>query len=91
MRTIHIRVRHNDNFIVAELRNIKIISISFRKPAAKSVDHCLDLCIGKHLIDRRLFNIEDFSTDGKNRLIIPVSRSLGRAACGISSTIKISH
>ena len=51
MRSIDIGIRHNDDFVVTKLRNIKVVSISFRKAAAKRIDHRLDLCIGKHLIN----------------------------------------
>ena len=46
MGTIHIRIGHDDNFVIAELCNIKIIPISFRKTATKCVDHRLDFRIG---------------------------------------------
>ena len=57
MRSIHIGICHNDDLVITQLRNIKIVSETFRKSTAESIDHRLDLCIGKYFVDRCLFHI----------------------------------
>ncbi len=84
MCTVHIGIGHNNNLVIAKLCNIKIISISFRKSAAKCIDHRLDLRIGKHLVNTCLFNIQNLTSNRKDCLIITVSGCLCRTACGIS-------
>ena len=38
MRPIHIGISHDHNLVVTKLRNIKVISVSFGKSAAKGID-----------------------------------------------------
>ena len=80
MRAVHIRVRHNDNLIIAQLADIKIIAVAFRKSAPEGVDHSLDFCVGQNLVNACLLHIQDFSPNRKNRLIHPVSGGLRRTA-----------
>ena len=84
MSTVHIRIGHDHDLVIAKLRDIKIISVSFRKTATKSIDHSLDLCVGQHLVNGGLLYIEDLTPDRKDCLIVTVSGCLGRTAGGIS-------
>ena len=84
MRPIHIRIGHDDDFVIAELRNIKIISVSFRKTATKCVDHRLDFRVRQHLVYGSFFYIENFTPDRQYRLKGSVSSHLGRTAGGIT-------
>ena len=84
MGTIHVRIRHDNDLVIAKLGNIKIISVSFGKSAAEGIDHGLDLRIGQHLVNAGLLHVQDLTADGKDGLIGTVSCRLGRAACRIS-------
>ena len=84
MRAVHIRIRHDDNFIIAQLCDVKIVSIAFGKTTAKGVDHGLDLRVCQHLVDARLFHVQNLSPNGKDGLIGTVPRHFGAAAGGIS-------
>ena len=57
MASVHIGIRHQDDLVVTQLRNIEIIAISFRKAAAERIDHRLDLGIRQHLVHRSFLHI----------------------------------
>ena len=84
MGAVYIRIRHDDDLVIAKLADIKIVAISFRKTASERIDHGLDLCIGQDLIDAGFLYVQDLSTDGKDGLIHTVPGGLGRASGGIS-------
>ena len=84
MAPVHIGIRHQYDFIVTQLRDIKVIAISFREPAAKGIDHGLDFRIGKYLVHGGFFHVEDFSPDGQDGLILTVPGCFGRASGRIS-------
>ena len=84
MAAVHIRIRHQNNFMIPKSGNIKIIAVALGKTAAKGIDHGFNLRICKHLVHRSLLHVQDLSTDRKNSLIHSVSGCLGRAACRIS-------
>ena len=54
MRTIDIGIGHDDDLVIAEFTDIKVVAVSFGKTAAKCIDHGLDLGIGKNLVDAGL-------------------------------------
>ena len=83
MAAVHIGIGHQDDFVIAQLGDVKVIAVSFRKTAAEGINHGLDFRIGQNLIHGRLLNIEDFSPDGQDGLVLAVPGSLGRAAGGI--------
>ena len=84
MGSVDIGIRHDNNLVIAQLTDIKIISVSFRKATPECVDHCLDFRIGKHLVDTGFFNIQNFSADRHDRLIHTVSRHFGGTTGRIS-------
>ena len=57
MCSIHIRICHDDDLVIAQLRDIEIVAVPFGKAAAKRIDHRFDLGIGKHLVNTCLFHI----------------------------------
>ncbi len=91
MRTIHIRIGHDHDLVIAKLCDIEIIAVAFGKTAAKGIDHGLDLRVGQHLVNAGLLHVQDLAADRQDRLIIPVSGCLGRTACGISLYDERSH
>ena len=80
MRPVHIGIRHNNDLVVPQLADIKIIM----NPRAESRDHGFDLSIGINFIQSRLFHIQDFTAKRQNSLRRTASGSLGRTACRIS-------
>ena len=80
MRTVNIGIGHNDDLVITKLGNIKILMDS----GSEGSDHCLDLFVSVNLIQTCLLNIQDLTTQRKNRLCGTVSRCLGRTARGIS-------
>ena len=64
MRTIHIGISHDNNLMIPQLGNIKILMNS----CSKRRDHSLDLRIGVNLIQPCFFYIQDFSSQWKDRL-----------------------
>ena len=83
MGAVHIRIRHDDDLVIAQLRDVKIVPVALGKAAAEGVDHGLDLRVRKHLVDACLFHVQDLSPDGKDRLIGTVPRHFGAASGGI--------
>ena len=82
--SIHIRIGHDNDFIIAQLTDIKVIAISFGKAAAKCIDHGLDFCIGKYFINTCFFYVQDLTTDWQDCLEHTVSGCLRRTAGRIS-------
>ena len=78
--TIDIRIRHQDDLVVAQLRDVEVVAVALGEAAAEGVDHGLDLSIGKHLIHRRLLDIQDLTTEWQDRLGLTVTAGLCRAA-----------
>ena len=84
MGSIHVRIGHDNDLVIAELTDIKVIAVALGKTTAKGVNHGLDLRIGQDLIDAGLLHVQDLTPDGQDGLEVPVPGRLGGAACGIS-------
>ena len=84
MCAVHIRIRHDNNFIITQLCNIKVIAVAFGKTAAESVYHRFYFRIGEHLVNAGLFHVQDFAPDRQDGLIGTIPCRLCTAARGIS-------
>ena len=84
MAAVHIGIRHQYDFIIAELRDIEVIAVSFGKAAAEGVDHRLTLSVGQNLVHCGFLHIQNLSADRKDGLVLPVSSHLGGTAGRIS-------
>ena len=80
MRSVHIGIRHDNNPVVAQLRDIKVIV----DPCSERRNHGTDLRVAVNPVKSRLLHIQDLSPERKDGLRRPGSRCLGTAACGIS-------
>ena len=80
MRPVYVGIRHDDDLVVPELRDVEVIAVAFRKAAAEGVDHGLDLGVCQDLIDAGLLHIEDLASNREDGLVHAVSRHLGAAA-----------
>ena len=57
MGSVYIRICHDNDLIIPQLTDIKIISISFRKAASERIDHGLDLRICKYFVNACFLHI----------------------------------
>lgn len=55
--TIHISICCNDNFVVFQVVEVEIVSVSLREAAAKRIDDSFDFFIGKNTVCCLFFNI----------------------------------
>ena len=84
MRTVDIGIGHDDDLVIPQFCNIKIVAVTFRKSAAERIDHGLDLGIRQDLVDAGLLYVQRLTADRQDCLVFTVSCSLGAAACGIT-------
>ena len=80
MRSVHVGIRHQDDLVVAQLRNVKIVM----DPRSKGSDHSLDLRVGVNLVKPCLLHIQDLSAQGKDGLSRPGAGLLRGASGGVS-------
>ena len=78
--TIDIRIRHQDDLVVTQLRDVEIVAVALGEAAAEGVDHGLDLRVCENLIHRRLLDVQDLTTEWQDRLGLTVTAGLRRAA-----------
>ena len=64
MGPVHVRIRHDDDFVIAQPGDIEIIPVPLRKAAAEGVDHGLDLRVGQDLVDAGLLHVQNLAPDG---------------------------
>ncbi len=76
VRTIHVRIRHDDDAVVAEFFHIVFVAAN---AAAQSGDQGAHFLGGEHLVETRLFHVEDLALQRQDRLILAVTALFGRA------------
>ena len=80
MRTIRVRISHDDNFVI-----IAILDIKIRPDAcAYCVDDRVDFLVLQYILHARAFSIDDFPTQRENRLELAVASLFGGSAGGIT-------
>ena len=82
--SVHVGIRHEDDLVVAQLRDVKVIAVALGEAAAEGVDHGLDLRVGQDLVHGGFLHVEDLSADRQDRLELAVSCRLRGAAGGIT-------
>ena len=80
MRAVNIGIRHNNDFIIAQLIYIEV----FGNSRAESHYYRGQLIVAVNLINSCLFNVEHFTPKRQNCLVGAVSALYRRAACRIS-------
>ena len=80
MRAVHVRIRHADYLVVAELALVKLGVYA----CAESGYHGAYLVVGKHFIQAGLFHVEYLAAKGQYCLKLRVAAHLGGAACGVA-------
>ena len=73
---VDVRVRHEDDLVVAELRDVELLV----DPGAQGRDDGLDLGVLEHPVEARLLHVEDLATQRKDRLVHGVAAGLRRTA-----------
>ncbi len=76
VRAVHVGVGHDDDLVVARLRDVELVA----EAGADRADHGEDLVVGEHLVDARLLDVDDLAAQRQDRLEAAVARLLGRAA-----------
>ena len=80
VRAVDVGIRHQDDLVVAQLRDVEVVAVALGEAAAEGVDHGLDLRVREDLIHRRLLNVQDLTTKRQDRLGLTVTAGLRRAA-----------
>ena len=80
VRAVHIGIRHDNDLVVTQLRDVKILVDA----GAEGRDHGLDFLVLVDAFLSRLLDVQNFAAERQNRLRRPASGRLGGAACGIS-------
>ncbi len=85
MRTVHVGVRHDDDFVVAQLLDVeRPLALAGADAGADRRDHRADLAVLKHLVEPRLLHVDQLAANRQNRLELSVAPLLGRAAGGVA-------
>ena len=80
MRTVHVGVRHDDDFAVATLGKIRFASV----PDAKGGNHTLNFFILQNAHVVRLVGVDNLTAQGKDRLKFANTSAFRRTARGVS-------
>jgi len=82
VRTVDVRIGHDDDLVVAELLDVEILSAL--DAAAQGGDQRADLCARNHPFEARPLNVEDLSAQRQNRLEAALPPLLCASARGIT-------
>ena len=75
MRAVHVRVGHEKDLVVAKAGGVVVVSDA----AAQRLHDGAHLFVGEHLVQPRLFDVQDLAAQRQDRLEIPVASLLGAA------------
>src|SRR5262249_32581157 len=81
VRPVDVGVAHEDDRVVAELREVLVVLPDAR---AEGGDEQLDLLRGEHLVEPGLLDVQDLSPERQDRLVPTVASLLGGAAGGVA-------
>ena len=85
VRTVHIGVRHDDDFVVAQLLDVeRAFAFAIADARAHGGDHRANFIVLKHLVQPRLLDVDQLAANRENRLKFPVATLLRRATGGIT-------
>ncbi len=77
VRTVHVGVSHDDDFVIAELGDVEII---VPDAAAERRDHRAHFGVLQHFLQPRFFDVQNFSADRQNRLESAIAAAFSRAS-----------
>ena len=81
VRAVDVRVRHDDDLVVAQLVELEIVAPDAR---AHRLDQRADLAAGEHPVEARALDVEDLAPQRQDRLEMAVAALLGRAAGAVA-------
>ena len=76
MRSIYIRIRHDNDAVISELVWIKLV---FTNAAAQRSHKIADLCGAQHFVEARLLHIQNLAFKRQDGLEFSITALLGRA------------
>ena len=81
VRSVHIRVCHDDNAVISELVRIKLV---FTNAATERRHEISDLSGAQHLVETGLLHIQNLAFERQNGLEFSIAALLSRATCRVS-------
>ena len=81
VRAVNVRVGHDDDLVVAQLVDVELVTAD---PGAQSGDQRADFLAAEHPVETRAFHVQDFTTQGQNRLIAPRATLFGGPASAVT-------
>ena len=81
MRTIHVSVGHDDDFVVTQLFDVEFVAAN---SGAKRHDKVADFLAAKHPVKPRTFDVQDFTTQRQNRLCLAITSRLCRSTSAVT-------
>ena len=81
VRTVDIRVGHDDDLVVAQLLDVEVVAPN---ASAERGDQGADLLASQHLVEARALDIEDLAAQRQHRLELAVAALLGGSASRIA-------
>src|SRR5579862_4764947 len=79
--TVYIRIGHQNDFVVAEFRSVKIV---LADASAESGDNGANFFVAEHFVVAGLFDVEDFALQRKDGLIAAVATTFSGTAGGFA-------
>ncbi|CNU24420.1 Uncharacterised protein [Salmonella enterica subsp. enterica serovar Bovismorbificans] len=80
VRAVDVRIGHDDDAVIAQLVRVVLVATD---TAAQRGDQRRHFLRGEHLVEARFLDVEDFTFQRQNRLVLAVTPLLRRAARGV--------
>jgi len=85
VRTVDVRVRHDDQLVVAALGDVEsAVALVLANAGAAGGDDGADFLVGEDLVDAGLLDVEDLALDRQDCLVAAVAALLGGATGGVA-------
>ncbi len=85
MRAVDVRVRHDDDLVVARLVRIeRAVALVVADAGADGGDHRADFLVREDLVDARLLGVDQLAAQRQDRLEAAVAALLGGTAGGVA-------
>ena len=80
MRAVDVRIGHDDDAVIAQFVRVVLVATD---AAAERGDERRHFLRREHLVEARFLNVEDFTLQRQNRLVLAVTALLRRTARGV--------